>query len=450
MTSSDTLANQGGQLLAAGDIAGAEALFGQALARDAGQVFALSNLAWLREQQGRLEEAESLYLRALEGSPDDVHLLQNLGAVLMRLRRTTDAELIKLRVLALAPELPSGWSNLGALYAAMQRETEAECCYRRAIALDGNYTKARYNLSYLLLRQGRYPEGWQMLESRPQPTAFGDYFSFPRWHGASLSGCSILICPEAGMGDMLMLCRYAIVLKARGAAHVSLLCHAPLASLLRSAAGIDKVIAIGEPVASAGWDYWVPVLSLPGLCGTTLETIPACEACLEAPMQLACAWSHQLPPRTGLRVGLAWRGNTQFENDGERSLASLDVLAPLGQVAGVQFVSLQKGDGENDVCDAIGFMAGGAVLNDMADTAGLIANLDLVISVDTAVAHLAGALGKPCWLLLPDYLPDWRWLAGRNDSPWYPAMRLFRQPALGGWKALISSLADELRIFKAR
>ncbi|KAB8042198.1 tetratricopeptide repeat protein [Janthinobacterium aquaticum] len=445
MTSSDTLASQGGQLLAAGDIAGAEALFGQALVLDSCQVFALSNLAWLREQQGRLTEAESLYLRALDTAADDVHLLQNLGVVLMRLRRSADAERVMQRVVLLAPELAAGWSNLGALYAAMQRETAAERCYRHAITLDASYAKARYNLSYLLLRQGRWPEGWQMLESRGQASNFADYFAFPRWHGQPLAGSTILICPEAGMGDMLMLCRYAPLLKAMGAARISLLCHAPLARLLRGAAGIDEVMAIGEPVPSTGWDWWLPVLSLPGLCGTTLETIPA-----ELPYLQLPANAEAREPGAKLRIGLAWKGNPRHENDGERSLASLDMLAPLGQVAGVEFFSLQKGAGENEVCSAISFVSGGAALGDMADTAALIAGLDLVISVDTAVAHLAGALGKPCWLLLPDYLCDWRWLAGRNDSPWYPTMRLFRQPAFGGWEALIAHVADKLRDFSKR
>ncbi|MGK5025575.1 tetratricopeptide repeat protein [Janthinobacterium sp. RB2R34] len=443
MTSSDILAQQAGQLLASGDFAAAETLFRQALALDAGQVFALSNLAWMREQQGLLQEAQSCYLRALAQSPDDVHLLQNLGALLMRLRRPVEAERISRRVLALAPDMPSGWSNLGALLAALQRETEAERCHRDAIELDGGYANARYNLSYLLLRQGRLPEGWQMLEARPQPTAFGDYFRFPRWQGESLGDKSILICPEAGMGDMLMLCRYASVLRQQGASRVSILCHAPLKTLLQTLAGVDTVLAIGDAVPDHGWDYWTPILSLPCLCGTTLETIPLLPSYLHAQPQAVLDWAGRLPAAR-LRVGLAWKGNPGFENDAERSLASLDTFAPLAAVDGVQFVSLQKGAGENDISSAISLAGGGSALTDMADTAALIANLDLVISVDTAVAHLAGAMGKPCWLLLPDYLPDWRWLAGRRDSPWYPAMRLFRQPSIVGWEPLIGHVADEL------
>lgn len=436
-------AMRGGGLLSAGDAAGAEAAFQLALQSDPDHVFALSNLAWMREQQGLLEDAEGYYLRALAQTPDDVHLLQNLGALLMRRRRPVEAERISRRVLVLAPELPSSWSNLGALLAAMQRETQAERCHRHAIALDGAYANARYNLSYLLLRQGRLAEGWRMLEARPQPTAFGDYFRFPRWQGEPLAGKSVLICPEAGMGDMLLLCRYGAVLRELGVARVSMLCHAPLKALLQTLDGIDEVIAIGEAVPAEGWDYWAPVLSLPGLCGTTLETIPVATAYLRAQPQAVQDWAERLPAAP-LRVGLAWKGNASFENDDARSLASLDALAPLGAVEGVQFVSLQKGAGEDEISNAITLAASGAALADMADTAALIANLDLVISVDTAVAHLAGALGKPCWLLLPDYLPDWRWLSGRLDSPWYPAMRLFRQPCMVGWEPLICHVADEL------
>ena len=436
-------AARGGELLSMGDVAGAQACFQQALVLDPDNVFALANLAWMREQEGALEHAVALYLRALAHMPDDTHLLQNLGALLLRMRRMDEAEQILRRVLALEPERSSAWSNLGVLQASLQRETQAERCYRHAMELDPAYANARYNLAYLLLRQGRLAEGWQMLEARPQPSAFGDYFHFPRWQGESLAGKSLLICPEAGMGDMLLLCRYVPLLRDLGAASVSLLCHAPLKALLRTVPGIDEVLAIGEAVAQGGRDYWVALLSIPGLCGTVLETIPSNVPYLHADARAVAAWAARLPPAP-LRVGLAWKGNPAFENDGERSLAALDTLAPLGAVAGVQFVSLQKGAGEDDTSASLALVGGGAALGDMADTAALIANLDLVISVDTAVAHLAGALGTPCWLLLPHYRPDWRWLAGRSDSPWYRAMRLFHQPAPGGWAPLIAQVAEQL------
>ncbi len=212
-------------------------------------------------------------------------------------------------MLALAPEMPSAWSNLGALLAAMQRETEAERCYRHAIALDGDYANARYNLAYLLLRQGRLAEGWQMLEARPQPTVFGAYFRFPRWQGEPLAGKSLLICPEAGMGDMLQLCRYASCLRQAGrGAHLAAMSCAAQDAAARPCRSIDEVFAIGETVPDDGWNYWAPILSLPGLCGTTLETIPAQLPYLWAQPQAVAAWRARLPAAP-LRVGLAWRGN---------------------------------------------------------------------------------------------------------------------------------------------
>jgi len=176
-------AARGGELLSMDDAAGAQACFQQALAFDPDNVFALANLAWMREQEDALEHAVALYLRALAHMPDDVHLLQNLGALLLRMRRMDEAGKILRRVLALEPERSSAWSNLGVLQASLQRETQAERCYRHAMELDPAYANARYNLAYLLLRQGRLAEGWQMLEARPQPSAFGDYFHFPRWQG---------------------------------------------------------------------------------------------------------------------------------------------------------------------------------------------------------------------------------------------------------------------------
>ena len=188
-------------------------------------------------------------------------------------------------------------------------------------------------------------------------------------------------------------------------------------------------------------------MSLPYFCGTRIDNIPAGIPYLAAEPAKAAAWRSQLPA-SGLRIGLAWKGNPRFENDKDRSLPSLDVLAPLADMAGLNFVSLQKGPGEAEAhCPPAGLpvLALGERIEDFSDTAAIIANLDLVISVDSAVAHLAGALGKPCWVLLPDYQTDWRWLTGRHDSPWYPGMRLFRQPSGGGWEAVVATLAEALR-----
>jgi len=250
---------------------------------------------------------------------------------------------------------------------------------------------------------------------------------------------------------MIQFCRYANVLKARGVARISLICHPPLTSLFSTLAGADQVISFDEQLPDGEWDFWTPPLSIPFHCRTRLDSIPAALPYLAADPDKVRAWSVAMGdtlPGT-LRVGLVWKGNSRFENDAERSLQSLATLAPLGAVPGTTFFSLQKGAGEDEADSppaGLALVDLGSRIRDFADTAAIVAQLDLLISVDTAAAHLAGALGKPCWLLLPDYMTDWRWLDGREDSPWYPGvMRLFRQPRGGGWAATVATVAAALR-----
>jgi hypothetical protein len=222
-------------------------------------------------------------------------------------------------------------------------------------------------------------------------------------------------------------------------------CHPALVRLFATLPGVDEVYALGDPLPSGRWDFWTRAMRLPGLFGTELACIPAAIPYLSARPELVRQWRERLPQH-GLRIGLAWKGNASFENDADRSLPSLMTLAPLAAVS-AHFVSLQKGAGEEEALQppaGMSLHAIGPLLGDFADTAAVIANLDLVISVDTAVAHLAGALGKPCWLLLPDYRCDWRWMTERDDSPWYPSMRLFRQPPGGGWAPVIAEVGVAL------
>jgi len=445
----EALFKEANRLLAAGDAAGAEAHFLRVLALAPEQGAALANLAWLKEQAGSLDEAAALYRRAVAAMPDNAHILRNFGMLLWTLKRFGEAETVCRRAVDLAPESAAGWSNLGVLLACVKREAEAEHCHRNAIALDADYAKARYNLAYLLLRQGRWHEGWPLLEARWQFESLAGHFACPRWQGEAPDGKAIAIGFEAGHGDMIQFCRYATRLKERGAARVAIVSHPGLKTLLRTLPGVDQVWGFDEAVPADGWDYWTLPMSLPKFFDTRIADVYAPVPYLSADPELRRHWAAQLP-QAGLRVGLAWQGNANFENDADRSLDSLQMLAPLGAVAGVQFVSLQKGPGEEQAArppDGMRLVAAGAALRDFADTAALVANLDLVISVDTAVAHLAGALGVPCWLLLPDYRPDWRWLAGRDDTPWYPQMRLFRQRAGGigiGWDAVIADVAAAL------
>lgn len=428
---------------AEGDLSQAEAGFRAALAVDADFAEAHGNLALLLESRGLPAEAEEHYRRALALKPHLAQLHLNFGALLAAQKRFAEAESAYREAIALDPGAPAAWSNLGALLASAKREDEAEACHRQALLLDPAYAKARFNLSYILLRQGRFAEGWQCLEARAHYAELSMHLPCPRWAGEPLAGKSVLLGFEYGHGDMIQFCRYAPLLKGRGAARVGLLCHPALRRLFGSLRGVDEVYAFDQPFPLDTWDYWTPPLSLPGLFGTDLFSIPA-----------HLPYLHADPPALDgaadeLRVGLAWRGNPRFENDAERSLPGLATLTPLAGVERVTLFSLQKGVGEDEAATPpagmkIVDLAGR--IGDFADSAAIVAALDLVVCVDTALAHLAGALGKPVWVMLPDYQCDWRWLTERPDSPWYPGvMRLFRQTQRGDWSAVVENVAAELQ-----
>lgn len=435
----------------AGDIVEAERQFRAAIAADCDLAEAHANLALLLDQNGRDGEAEHHYRRAIELAPDNGQIHLNFGAMLARQKRFGEAETSYRQALLTQPDSAAAWSNLGALQACRKQEGEAEASYLTALRRDENYRPARFNLSYLQLRQGRFEEGWASHEAREFYVPLESHFPFPRWQGEALSGKAILIAPEAGLGDMIQFCRYAPLLKQRGAARVDVLCHAPLQALLTRLTGVDTVLAANQPLPAGDWDYWVPHYSLPFHCQTRLDTIPAQLPYLYADPQLIEQWAGVIAPQCtpgDLRVGLVWQGNPRFENDADRSLPGVASLAPLARTSGVSFISLQKGAGASEAAQpsaALPLLDLAPQISDFADTAAILMNLDLLISVDTAVAHLAGALGKRCWLLLPDYKTDWRWLTERTDSPWYPqVMRLFRQSTMGDWKPVIEEVAAAL------
>lgn len=420
-----------------------------ALVPDGAQAHA--NLALLLEALGRADEAEQCQRRALARAPASAQIHVNLGNLLAAGHRDDEAEQCYRRAIALAADMASAHSNLGVLLTERGREDEAEQCFLRALELNPRYPLARLNLGYLLLRQGRFAEGWPHHEARndpglPDAGAAPPAFPFPQWRGQSLAGKSLLMWPEQGLGDIIQFCRYAPLLKRRGAARVTLACRAPLASLMRTLDGVDAVLALGDPAVQIGvHDYWTFTQSVPLCCDTGLDTIPAPIPYLRAAPEKMREWAPRLPAG-GARVGLAWRGNPGHANDRHRSLPGKSTLAPLWSVPGARFVSLQMGGrGEADAA-APPLTDLGAAIGDFADMAAIIEQLDLVICVDTAIAHLAGALGKPCWVLLPAYKTDWRWLRARDDSPWYPgAMRLFRQRAIGDWTAVVAEVTAALR-----
>jgi Tfp pilus assembly protein PilF len=448
--SAPALFAEGCRHLAAGDAARAEACWRDALQLDPELTEAHANLGFVLDDRGSFEEAEACYQRAIALNPELAQVHLNYGVLLAGQKRLEEAEAAFTQAILLEPGSAPAWSNLGGLYAGMKRDAEAEACCRQAMALDENYGKARFNLAYVLLRQGRFEEGWRCLESRDWYQALQSHLHCPRWHGESLQGKKLLIGYEAGHGDMIQFVRYVAVLKAQGAAWITLLCHPALKTLFATLDGVDEVIAFNEDLPVADWDCWTPLLSTPYYSQTRLDSIPAGIPYLRASPERIQKWQSLLPVDS-VRVGLVWRGSPAFENDADRSLPGLELLLPLGGVKGVQFISLQKGAGEDQALHppaGLSLLHLGARIEDFADTAAIVSGLDLVICVDTAIAHLAGALGKPCWVLLPDYKTDWRWFNDRTDSPWYPGpMRLFRQTTAGDWTDVVAQLKTALEQF---
>jgi tetratricopeptide (TPR) repeat protein len=341
---------------------------------------------------------------------------------------------------ALAPQTAAYVTNLALTLQDMGRLGEATAAFEQAIAIDPDFVDAHFGLGCARLLAGDFAGGWPQYEWRlarkavAQPQRPG-----PRWDGGDLAGKTILLQCEQGLGDAIQFIRYAPLLAARGA-RVLVSCLAPLRTLFQDATGIDAVI---DDAAPPPFDLWTPLLSVPGLVGSRLETIPAPGAYLQADPVHIGHWRERLAGRTGLKVGVAWRGNPEHLNDSKRSLDAV-TLAPALNMRGISLVSLQK-DARPEELAALGrgVFDAGPHLVDMAETAAVIANLDLVLTVDSAVAHLGGAVGARTLVLIP-FSPDWRWLRGRDDSPWYPGVRLFRQPAPGDWASAIAAAGEAL------
>ena len=440
--------------LQGGDWGAAEQAFVSALHLAPDCAEAHANLAWLLEQRGELPEALGHYRQALalnhaQGLPAG-QIGLNTAVCLLRLKQLDEALQFARQGVVEQADKPLAWSNLGVILASLQHEAAAEAAYRQALALQPDYATARFNLAYVLLRQGRYHEGWAALQSRPLPADYASFFRSPRWAGEDLHGVSLVIAPEFGAGDLIQFCRFIPHLKARGARHITLICLPGLVPLMRRLAGVDCVLSVDDEVPDAAFDYWSLPLDLPGwLSADRPGDFAAAIPYLQADTSHPAPWGKESFGKSGLRVGLVWRGNPRHENDAERSIP-VSTLTPLAAVAGVRWFSLQLPSPSPDAALPAAFAAYdvGAHLRDYADTAAALAGLDLLISVDTSVAHLAGALGKPCWLLLPDYRCDWRWLAAGSQTAWYADnFRLFRQAQDQAWPGVIQAVKAALTTF---
>jgi hypothetical protein len=350
--------------------------------------------------------------------------------------------------LDLEPNFATAHNSLGMALAECGQFEEAMACYRTAFAIEPDYATAHLNLAMTLLMTGDFLPGWAEMEWRwktPQLRDARRSFDTPLWRGEDAAGKTLLIHGEQGYGDHLQFCRYATLAADRGL-RVILEVPGALVRVMRPLRGVQRVIAEGDPLPA--FDLHCPMLSLPGAFGTTLASIPATVPYLSVPPEFVAPWGAELTklaPRR-LHVGLVWAGQPRKGSgfavaamDALRSIA-FERLAPVLDVPGVAFFSLQKDHAAPAGAPVIDLMGN---MRDFADTAALVANLDLVISVDTAVAHLAGALGKPVWLL-NRHNGCWRWLTGRRDSPWYPAFKLYTQPRRDDWESVVAEMAADL------
>jgi len=470
--------NGGLALCASGRFDEAVAVFRRCLELSPGSAAVCNNLANALCRLRRFDEAAAVFRRALEITPNSPQIHNNLGNTYQLLARPDDAIAAYRRAIELRPDFLDAYNGLGhalrvaglfdqavticrravdlapqsaeahsrladALHANDELD-EAAREYEKALTIKPDLIEAHCNLGDLRLLQGDFAGGWPHQQWRLRlPHLFVPPLHFPNpfWNGADLNGKRILLRCDRGFGDAIYFARYAKLVADRGG-KVVLLAPPELVPLLTNAVGVEQAVPWNQPPPPV--DLQCFLMTLPAIFKTDLASIPADVQYLSADSARAGHWKNRLSKIPGRKIGLVWAGRPEHDNDRQRSI-SLTALAPLAAAPGCTFISLQKGDAARRAAAApTPLLDWTRELNDFADTAALLANLDLIISVDTSVAHLAGALAKPVWLLLPK-VPDWRWLLNRTDSPWYPTIRLFRQKTAGDWQTPIQQILDALR-----
>ena len=332
------------------------------------------------------------------------------------------------------------------------RLAEAAASYRQALALRPDYPDAQLGLAECYLLDGDFQRGWPEYEAQLRTPGFVPQHGLPRWQGEPLAGRSLLLFAEQGLGDTLHFLRYARAFKQRGA-RVVLAAHAALGRLLASHPDLDELFILGSAEEWPRCDFFLPLLSAPGVLGTDASTIPGEVPYLWADPALSEQWRKELAEIEGFKIGIVWQGSRDFHQDRWRSIPLAD-FAPLAGLPGVRLISLQKGFGSEQIA-AVDFpvldLSGrlDQAAGPFMDTAAVIRNLDLVVTPDTAIAHLAGALGAPVFLAV-QFSPNWRWLLSRDDSPWYPTLRLFRQTAFGRWPDVLERIAQAAKARRSK
>lgn len=410
---------------------------------------ALSNLGNTLKQQGKLDEAEASCREALRLKPDYSTAFNNLGVALVAQGRLEEASATFQQALALMPNDAVTHSNLSAALVRQGKYSEAEANSKQALSLNPNYAEAHKNQGIVSLLLGDFERGWKEYEWRWNcPGSRMPNYSAPMWQGEPLDGKTILLHHEQGLGDTIQFVRYAAVLKQRGAGRVVVKTQKPLMQLLATGEGIDELVC--DDAALPPFDAHVPILSVPGILKTTFDTIPGQVPYIHPDPKLVAKWKERLAGYEGLKIGISWQGSPDFHADAQRSIP-LRHFARVAAVPGVRLFNFQKGfgteqlDALNGDFEVISF--GDELDRDFGpfmDTAAIMKNLDLVIAPDTSMIHLAGAIAAPAIIAL-SLSPDWRWFLKRDDSPWYPTVRLFRQQTLGDWDETFTRIADAVQ-----
>ena len=408
-----------------------------------------SNRGGALQELKRFDEALASYDKAIALNPESAAAFYNRGLALGELNQFDEALASYDQAIALTPDYAEAFCSRGAALQALKRLDEALMSYDKAITLKPNYADAYMNRGLVRLLMARYHKGWTDYEWRREVKDFPSKrtnIKAQTWRGENLSGRHLLVFGEQGFGDVIQFVRFLPLLDERKC-KITFLAPAKLVPLLRLS--FEQTEIVSELSGVENFDFQVPLTSLPLAFNTRLETIPSKTPYLIASPERMKVWEERLPKSRALRAAIGWAGNPNFPTDKSRSIG-LQRLLPLLSVPGVQFISLQKdlrsGD-EGLLRQYPQVIHLGDSLDDFSDTAAVMSQLDLVISSDTAPVHLAGALGRPVWVLLR-HVPDWRWLLDRDDSPWYPSARLFRQPAAGDWDSVVTKVVEELSLLQ--
>lgn len=480
-SNADAYSNLGAALEALGRLADAEQSYARAIAIDAGHAEARTNLGNVLLAGSRVDDAIGHFRRAIASAPNLVAAHCGLGNALRRQANHVDAEAAYRRALAIDPNDTPSLSNLGIALNAQGRTAEALAAYERALAIDPSLAevyvnigtahyeqgdmkkawaatekalainpdlpRAHLNKGLIHLVEGDYAHGWKEFQWRLRlPESRAGRFSEPLWDGSDLAGKTILLHAEQGIGDNIMMLRYVPLLAARGA-RVVLDMPKTVRAVIGGLAGVSHVVADGEPLPP--FDCHLPLMGLPGAFGTTLDTVPANVPYLSVDEEKIECWRARIGEE-GVRIGIVWQGSKSYGADRMRSIPLRQFL-PLADVSGVRLISLQQKIGLDQLAalpDAKVESFDGIDVEPFADTPAILMSLDLVVTADSSIGHLAGALGRPVWVALA-HMSDWRWQLARTDSPWYPKTRLFRQKSPGDWPGVFADIARALSEMQA-